>query len=280
MVLIFIPLIFSKEYFDEVFQDLLNGLKKGVTPNPDILCNREIKFALFMKKALSLGADYLATGHYAQIGKDFSLQRGIDANKDQSYFLYTLKKDILKKTLFPLGGYTKPQIREIAQMAHLPVFNKKDSTGICFIGKRNFSDFIAEYMLPTKGLFKTLAGEIVGEHKGAWFYTIGQRKGLGIGGPGDAWYVVDKDIKTHTVFVEQGENHKALFKQTIFADDESWVLEPPTFPLKCSAKIRYRSKDVPCTVTREKDELKFYLTPRKEPLLLLNQLFFMINKHA
>ena len=198
---------FSKEYFDNVFQDLLDGLKKGTTPNPDILCNREIKFSIFMQKALSLGATHLATGHYARISKNYELERGIDLNKDQSYFLYTLKKDILKKTLFPLGNYTKPKIREIAEMAELPVFNKKDSTGICFVGKRNFGDFVSNYLPPAKGTFQTPQGEILGEHKGAWFYTIGQRKGLKIGGPGDAWYVVGKDIDTHTVYVAQGENN-------------------------------------------------------------------------
>lgn len=247
---------FSKQYFDEVFTDLLEGLKKGTTPNPDILCNREIKFNVFLKKALSLGATHLATGHYARIGKDFSLLRGIDDNKDQSYFLYTLKDDILKKTLFPCGTYTKPQIREIATEANLPVFNKKDSTGICFIGKRNFGDFIAEYMPFTKGVFKTSNGKIVGEHNGAWFYTIGQRKGLCIGGKGDAWYVTGKDIHTHTVFVAQGENHVDLFKKTTLAEKVSWVSKEPKFPLKCTAKIRYRSKDVPCTVTKFHDELK------------------------
>lgn len=239
---------FSKEYFDQVFEDLLSGLKRGVTPNPDILCNREIKFDVFMKKALSLGATHLATGHYAQVGEDHTLLRGVDNNKDQSYFLYTLKEDILKKTLFPLGKYTKPEIREIAKKADLPVFNKKDSTGICFIGKRNFSDFISEYMPPTTGVFKDPEGNIVGKHNGAWFYTIGQRKGLGIGGPGDAWYVVDKDIDTQTVFVAQGENCPALFKKVIIAEEPSWVGCAPPFPLKCSAKIRYRSKDESCTV--------------------------------
>lgn len=247
---------FSKEYFDNVFQDLLDGLKKGTTPNPDILCNREIKFDVFMKKALSLGASHLATGHYAKINNEYLLERGVDTNKDQSYFLYTLKKDILKNTLFPLGNYTKPQIREIAELADLPVFNKKDSTGICFIGKRNFSDFIAEYLPPAEGTFRTSCGKVVGEHKGAWFYTIGQRKGLSIGGPGDAWYVVDKDIDRQIVYVAQGENHKELFKKVIFAQEVSWVGDEPTLPLRCTAKIRYRSVDVPCLVTKAPQGLK------------------------
>ncbi len=240
---------FSKQYYDHVFQDLIDGLKRGTTPNPDILCNREIKFSVFMKKALSLGASYLATGHYARIGEDFSLQRGVDGNKDQSYFLYTLKEDILKKTLFPLGGYTKPKIREIAELAGLPVFNKKDSTGICFIGKRNFGDFIADYLPPATGTFQTPDGKVLGVHKGAWFYTIGQRKGLCIGGPGEAWYVVGKDIDKHIVYVSQGENNKELFTQTILATEATWVGNPPIFPLQCTAKIRYRSIDVPCVVT-------------------------------
>lgn len=247
---------FSKEYFDNVFQDLLNGLKKGTTPNPDILCNREIKFSVFLQKALSLGATHLATGHYAQISNDYQLQRGVDSNKDQSYFLYTLKEEILKKTLFPLGGYTKPKIREIAKLANLPVFNKKDSTGICFVGKRNFGEFVSKYLPPAKGTFQTSCGKVIGTHNGAWFYTIGQRKGLGIGGPGDAWYVVEKDINTHTVYVAQGENHKELFKQQIQIKDVTFVNKPPKLPLSCTAKIRYRSVDVPCTLFKDDDTLK------------------------
>ena len=247
---------FSKEYYEQVFQDLLDGLKRGTTPNPDILCNREIKFSAFMKKALSLGANFLATGHYARIGRDFSLKRGVDSNKDQSYFLYTLKEEILKKTLFPLGGYTKPKIREIAELVELPVFNKKDSTGICFIGKRNFGDFIAEYLPPASGTFQTTDGKILGTHKGAWFYTIGQRKGMSIGGPGDAWYVCSKDIDKHIVYVTQGEDSRELFKQEILATSPSWVGAEPTSPLRCTAKIRYRSTDVACTVTNSLGGLK------------------------
>lgn len=247
---------FSKEYFDDVFKDLIEGLKRGTTPNPDILCNREIKFSVFMKKALSLGATHLATGHYARINKDFLLERGVDTNKDQSYFLYTLNQNILKKTLFPLGGYTKPKIREIAELAELPVFNKKDSTGICFIGKRNFGDFVSTYLPPAKGTFQTSSGKVLGTHKGAWFYTIGQRKGLCIGGPGDAWYVVGKDINSHTVYVAQGENNKELFKKITYAAEESWVGKPPTLPMRCTVKIRYRSNDVPCTVSRDSGKLK------------------------
>jgi len=270
---------FSKEYFKEVFEDLIEGLKNGTTPNPDILCNREIKFSVFMKKALSLGATYLATGHYARIGADFSLQRGVDSNKDQSYFLYTLKEDLLKKTLFPLGGYTKPVIRDIAKKANLPVFNKKDSTGICFIGKRNFGDVIANYLPKAKGTFQTSKGEILGEHNGGWFYTIGQRKGLGIGGKGDAWYVYEKDITHHIVYVCQGENSKELFKTTVFATQESWVKTPPLFPLRCTAKIRYRSKDVPCMVEEVSGGLKIRfdepqraVTPDQSIVFYLNDL--------
>jgi tRNA-specific 2-thiouridylase len=247
---------FSKQYFEKVFTDLLEGLKKGTTPNPDILCNREIKFSLFMNKALSLGATHLATGHYAKIDNNFRLLRGIDSNKDQSYFLYTLKKDILKKTLFPIGEYTKPQIREIAKLADLPVFNKKDSTGICFIGKKNFGSFISDYMPKVKGTFQTSCGKIIGEHSGAWFYTIGQRKGLCIGGAGDPWYVTDKDINTHTVYVAQGENNQELFKKGALISDVSWVDEQNFSPLRCTVKIRYRSEDVPCTLSKEGEKLK------------------------
>lgn len=255
---------FAKEYFTTVFQDLIDGLKKGITPNPDILCNKEIKFSVFLKKALSLGADYLATGHYANISENFELQRGLDQNKDQSYFLYTLKKEILKKTIFPIGKYQKQQIRSIAKDLDLPVFNKKDSTGICFIGKRNFSEFIANYMPPTKGCFKDFNGNILGEHSGAWFYTIGQRKGLGIGGKGDAWYVYDKDIKTHTVYLVQGGSDPLLFKSVILLTNFTFVENVPIFPLQCTAKIRYRTNDEICTMYKEKDHIKvIFKTPQK-----------------
>ena len=253
---------FTKEYNEKVFKEFISGLKQGTTPNPDILCNKEVKFALFMQKALSLGSTHLATGHYARVTSDFLLQRGVDKNKDQSYFLYTLNKKILSNVIFPIGDYTKDQIRTIAKEAGLPVFDKKDSTGICFIGKRNFSEFISDYLPPTEGTFQTKEGKVLGTHKGAWFYTIGQRKGISLGGPGDAWYVLDKDIERQIVYVGQGIDNKDLFKKNIMITDVTWVGEPPLLPLKCTAKIRYRSLDVNCTIESESGE---YIVTFEEP---------------
>lgn len=241
---------FCESYWDNVFSSFIKDLKLGYTPNPDILCNREIKFKVLLEKAKELDADMLATGHYARI-EDGQLLRGIDTNKDQTYFLYAIERDVLKKILFPIGGFEKSYVRDLAKKHGLITHNKRDSTGICFIGKRKFSDFIAKYMPPQKGFFKTLDGEVVGEHNGAWFYTIGQRKGLGIGGPGDAWFVAGKDISTHDVFVVQGENHPALLKDTIYAHDLNWLVDNPLLhndSYRCSAKIRYRTQDQTCTV--------------------------------
>ena len=241
---------FAKEYWDNVFQDFIDDLEKGFTPNPDILCNREIKFKVFLEKALELGADFLATGHYARIGPNHELLRGKDLSKDQSYFLHALSSSVLQKVLFPIGEYHKEEIRKIAEKASLLTANKRDSTGICFIGKRKFKDFIKEYIKPSKGLFKTPEGEIVGEHDGAWYYTIGQRKGLGIGGEGDAWFVVNKDIESQTVTVVQGENHSLLFTPNLYVSDLNWINSQPSLPLKCTAKIRYRQNDVSCTIKK------------------------------
>ena len=185
---------FIQEYWDFVFSHFVEELKKGFTPNPDILCNREIKFHLFFNKAMQIGADFLATGHYAQVGEDSHLLKGVDLGKDQTYFLYTLKKPILEKVLFPIGHLPKKEVRALALKHGLATAEKKDSTGICFIGKRDFKPFLSQYIGLQPGHFETLAGEIVGKHDGLAFYTIGQRKGMGLGGEGDAWYVLGKDI--------------------------------------------------------------------------------------
>lgn len=237
---------FAKEYWENVFQDFLRDYEKGFTPNPDIFCNREIKFKVFLSKALELGADYLATGHYAQIGENFTLLRGEDETKDQSYFLYTLKREQLKKVLFPVGHLKKSEVRKIAADFSLPTSHKKDSTGICFIGKRNFADFLHQYMPPKEGVFITPEGKVVGRHQGAYYYTIGQRKGMGIGGAGEAWFVVDKDVEAQTVTVVQGEDHPLLYKESLIATEISWVGDAPSFPYRCTAKIRYRASDEPC----------------------------------
>jgi tRNA-specific 2-thiouridylase len=241
---------FSSDYWDLVFENFLSDLKKGFTPNPDIFCNREIKFNVLLKKAFELGAEKLATGHYANISENFELLKGIDKNKDQSYFLHALTSSVLEKALFPVGAYQKEEIRKIAERANLLTHNKKDSTGICFIGKRRFKDFISTYMPPTKGVFVDPEGKVIGEHSGAWYYTIGQRKGMGIGGAGDAWFVVDKNIETHKVTVAQGEDHPLLYSSKLQAGDLTWVHEAPTTPYTCKAKIRYRQEDQDCIIEK------------------------------
>ncbi|HRW58859.1 MAG TPA: tRNA 2-thiouridine(34) synthase MnmA [Chlamydiales bacterium] len=250
---------FAKEYQENVFQSFIEELKEGYTPNPDILCNREIKFKVLFNKAMALGADFLATGHYCQVAKTdtgYQLKKGLDANKDQTYFLYTIKSEILEKVLFPIGHLEKKEVREIAKKNDLITHSKKDSTGICFIGKRNFQTFINQYIESTKGDFKTPEGKIVGKHMGHPFYTIGQRKGLAIGGPGEPWFVVDKDPKTNTVIVAQGEHHSALYAEMLIADNISWVGPEIKAPFKCAAKIRYRQTDTHCTIEKiENDQI-------------------------
>lgn len=239
---------FTKEYWDLVFTHFLEELKKGYTPNPDILCNREIKFKALFQKAMELGADYLATGHYAQIAEGLLL-RSADTAKDQTYFLYTLKKSILEKVLFPLGHLKKEDVRALAHQHGLATAAKKDSTGICFIGERNFQKFISQYIPYQKGPFKTLEGKIVGEHEGVAFYTIGQRKGLKIGGPGKAWFVVAKDVPSNTIYIEQGDDHPALYASCLTASELTWVAgQPPSLPFPCHAKIRYRQPDQECLI--------------------------------
>ncbi len=239
---------FVQEYWDFVFAHFVEELKKGFTPNPDILCNREIKFQLFFQKAMQIGADALATGHYAQLISS-QLHKAIDPSKDQTYFLYTLKEDLFPKILFPIGHLLKKDVRALACTHGLATAEKKDSTGICFIGKRDFKEFISKYIPYQPGPFLTLDGKKVGTHEGMAYYTIGQRKGLKIGGPGDAWFVVGKDAKENIVYLAQGEDHPALYAQDLYATEISWTHTPPTFPLTCAAKIRYRQPEQPCTVS-------------------------------
>jgi tRNA-specific 2-thiouridylase len=251
---------FVEEYRENVFQYFLDEYKKGHTPNPDILCNREIKFKVFYEKAMELGADYLATGHYCQHkevnGQDL-LVKGVDQDKDQTYFLYTMQANVLKNVLFPIGHLEKPTVRKIAEDFKLATAAKKDSTGICFIGERNFKEFLSQYIKSQQGDFVHLdSGKVLGPHDGHSYYTNGQRKGLGLGGPGGPWFVVDKDIEKNIVYVVEGDKHPALYADELYAFEESWVNERPTFPLKCSAKIRYRQKDQTCTVYEEGDKLK------------------------
>lgn len=244
---------FVKEYQEHVFSHFLTELKAGHTPNPDILCNREIKFKVLLEKALELGADFLATGHYAQTEKkdnEQHLLKGIDPNKDQSYFLYTLQAKTLEKVMFPIGGMLKSELRKLAREHELSTADKQDSTGICFIGERNFKQFVSQYITFTPGNFETLAGKKIGKHDGVAYYTIGQRKGLGIGGEGDAWFVVGKDIARNVVYIEQGTQHPGLYCDELTATEMSWVSPhgAPPLPFKCHAKVRYRQTDQACTI--------------------------------
>lgn len=249
---------FVKEYRENVFAHFLDEFKKGHTPNPDILCNREIKFKVLLKRALELGADYLATGHYCRTaaGPDGlpQLLKGRDPGKDQSYFLYAIHGEALSKALFPIGDLMKRDVREIARQHGLSTAEKKDSTGICFIGERNFKQFLSQYIQYQQGEFQTLDGKVVGHHDGTAFYTPGQRKGLKIGGPGEAWFVVGKDNARNIVFIEQGERHPALYCDALVASELNWIAgEPPALPFKCHAKVRYRQPDQACTIEAIED---------------------------
>jgi tRNA-specific 2-thiouridylase len=250
---------FVEEYWKQVFTQFIADFHKGWTPNPDILCNREIKFKVFLDKALELGADFLATGHYCQnkLQDDGShtLVKGIDQNKDQTYFLYTLNQQILNRVIFPVGGLEKYEVRQIARQHHLATSDKKDSTGICFIGERDFRSFLSQYVAIQPGSFYTLEGKYVGKHMGTAYYTLGQRKGLGIGGPGDAWFVVGKDHEKGIVFIEQGADHPALYCDELIATELSWISQPPSLPLPCQSKVRYRQADQSCTILEIKNGL-------------------------
>lgn len=244
---------FSHEYWTRVFQLFLQEYRNGRTPNPDVLCNKEIKFKEFLDWAIHLGADCIATGHYAQIERGAQhciLRKGRDPDKDQSYFLHTLGQDALHRSRFPIGTMRKTQVRKTARQLGLATHDKKDSTGICFIGERRFNDFLGRFLPAQTGCLKTLDGETVGDHSGAFYYTIGQRRGLRIGGQGEAWYVADKDIVRNIVYVVQGHDHPALFKRVVLAEDLHWIAESPAdLPAQYTAKIRYRQDEQNCVIT-------------------------------
>ena len=230
---------FEDEYKKSVVDYMISEYAKGETPNPDVMCNREIKFGLFLKKALVLGADYIATGHYVRKIGDKLIQAK-DGNKDQSYFLWTLTQSQLKYCLFPIGDYTKPQIRALAKKWNLPTAEKPDSQGICFIGEINVAEFLKEKLGKNPGPTLTLTGKRIGMHDGLSFYTIGQRKGIGSTGGGIPYYVVKKDYKKNTLFVAEAKN-KALFAGELTVRDLNWISgKTPKLPLKCSTRIRYR----------------------------------------
>jgi len=247
---------FSSEYKDKVFSDFLREYQAGRTPNPDVLCNAEIKFRAFLDHAIGLGADWIATGHYAQVREAeglYQLLKAEDGTKDQSYFLYRLDQARLARTLFPLGKLYKRDVREIARRAGLAVHDKKDSTGICFIGERPFREFLNRYLPDNPGDIRTPEGRLVGRHHGLMFYTIGQRQGLGIGGNregvGEPWYVAAKDVRSNRLVAVQGHDHPALLADRLTALDLNWISgTPPHCNWVYSAKTRYRQKDAPCTL--------------------------------
>ncbi len=249
---------FSKEYKDRVFANFLQEYQAGRTPNPDILCNAEIKFKAFLDHAMDLGANLIATGHYAQVREKnglFQLLKGEDGSKDQSYFLYRLNQAQLSKTLFPLGHLLKREIRDIARQAQLPTSEKKDSTGICFIGERPFREFLNRYLPREPGEMQTPEGKVVGQHQGLMYYTIGQRQGLGIGGSrsssGEPWFVVSKDMEKNVLIVVQGHEHPRLFSDGLIANQLHWISDQnPETHWVYAAKTRYRQPDAPCEIDR------------------------------
>ncbi len=263
---------FADQYWDRVFAYFLQEYRASRTPNPDILCNREIKFKAFLDYALAQGADYIATGHYARIGRKgdhYTLLRGKDITKDQSYFLYTLGQAQLARSLFPLGELEKSAVRSLAEQHHLITYNKKDSTGICFIGERDFRAFLKRYLPAQPGEIQTPDGKRLGRHEGLMYYTLGQRQGLGIGGvkghEGAVWYVADKDLTNNVLIVVDGHDHPLLYSQGLTAIDLHWVAGvSPDLPLICSAKTRYRQQDATCTIEGAADNrcVVYFETPQ------------------
>jgi tRNA-specific 2-thiouridylase len=247
---------FAAEYWDNVFEHFLAEYRAGRTPNPDILCNREIKFKVFLEYAEILGAEKIATGHYVRQGiRDARprLLKGLDANKDQSYFLYAVPEAAIARTLFPVGELEKPEVRAIAERHGLITARKKDSTGICFIGERRFSDFLKQYLPAQPGAIETPEGEAIGKHMGLMYYTLGQRQGLGIGGladyPEEPWYVAAKDLERNVLIAVQGKHHPLLYSDSLATEAMDWVAgEAPVQEGRFTAKTRYRQSDVPCHV--------------------------------
>jgi tRNA-specific 2-thiouridylase len=245
---------FSAEYKDRVFAEFLREYSAGRTPNPDVLCNAEIKFKAFLDHALRLGAAKIATGHYARMETENEvcrLLRGSDVSKDQSYFLHRLSQEQLSRVMFPIGAMKKTEVRRLAQEAGLPNHAKKDSTGICFIGERPFREFLNRYLPRAPGPIKTPEGETVGEHIGLAFYTNGQRKGIGIGGAGEAWYVADKRLEANELVVVQGHDHPLLLRKSLSAQEPSWISgAAPAAHSRHTAKTRYRQADAACRLQR------------------------------
>ncbi len=253
---------FSSEYWDNVFEYFLNEYRAGRTPNPDVMCNKEIKFKAFLEHAQRLGASRIATGHYVRSGKiddEAVLMRGLDTNKDQSYFLYLLNQHQISQALFPVGELDKSEVRQIAEQQKFDVFNKKDSTGICFIGERKFKDFLQRFIPVQPGSIESIDGETLGDHSGLMYYTIGQRQGLGIGGTESGseapWYVIEKDLASNTLIVAQGHDHPKLFYSQCRITDLHWISQSPAdMTVSCTAKIRYRQADQSCKISAYEDD--------------------------
>ena len=255
-----IPLLtvnFATEYWDRVFEHFLQEYRAGRTPNPDVLCNREIKFKAFLDYALDHGAGMIATGHYAdthQCHGSAYLGKAADKDKDQTYFLYAIGQYALAHSLFPLATLQKSAVRELARSNKLPNYNRKDSTGICFIGERRFRDFLAQYLPAQPGDIQQLDGPVIGQHRGLMYYTIGQRQGLGIGGPGEPRFVVSKDMENNILYVVEGKNHPALFQSSLVADELHWIAnQPPVLPLSCTSRIRHRQAEQNCRLSEIDD---------------------------
>ncbi|MDP3561489.1 MAG: tRNA 2-thiouridine(34) synthase MnmA [Legionellaceae bacterium] len=249
---------FAEAYWQRVFTHFLDEYEHARTPNPDVLCNKEIKFKAFLDHALTLGADYIATGHYARVTNKNglgALYKAKDREKDQTYFLHAVEPAALAKTLFPIGDYLKSEVRSIALELGLATHAKKDSTGICFIGEKRFKTFLNEFMLAKPGAIESTQGQLLGQHDGLMFYTIGQRQGLGIGGMAsggdEPWYVVDKNTVTNTLVVAQGAHHPMLYAQGLLCGAIHWLIEttPETLPLTCHAKTRYRQMEQACVIS-------------------------------
>lgn len=249
---------FAAEYWDRVFEHFLVEYRAGRTPNPDILCNKEVKFKAFLDYALTLGADFIATGHYVsraeQDGHAYLL-KGLDNNKDQSYFLHAVDESKIARTLFPVGDLEKPEVRALAEQHDLITHDKKDSTGICFIGERKFSDFLKQYIPAQPGNIETDIGDIIGKHQGLMYHTIGQRQGLGIGGlknyDESPWYVAQKDLERNVLVVVQGAQHPLLFASELETTQVDWInQEAENFPYRCKAKVRYRQADQDCVIEK------------------------------
>ena len=277
----------TNEYWDKVFKIFLEECKIGRTPNPDIICNKEIKFRAFLDYSLELGADKIATGHYANINKHdniFQLHRGKDSNKDQSYFLYRLNQYQISKSIFPIGDLNKKHVREKAAELGFLNYNKKDSTGICFIGERNYTKFLKKFFDSQPGDIISDKGEVIGQHEGLMYYTYGQRQGLGIGGgygnKEAPWYVSDKIISENRLIVVQGHEHPGLYHSYLTASNTNWISgTPPIDVQNITAKIRYRSKDTSCRITTRSDNIlvefdtpKFAVTPGQSVVFYNNDI--------